>query len=83
MVNFCKYKDIFGKPGQGVHSYRVANIAIIDVLFTLIGAYLINRYFFNNKHLIKITLVLFILGIVFHRLFCVKTTINKLIFNME
>lgn len=81
MVNLCKYKDIFGKPGQGVHSYRVANIAIVDVLFTLLGGYLINRYFFNNKHLIKTTLILFILGIIFHRLFCVKTTINKLIFD--
>ena len=83
MVNLCKYKDIFGKPGQGVHSYRIANIAIVDVLFTLIGAYLINRYFFNKKHLIKTTLILFILGIIFHRLFCVKTTINNLIFKME
>ena len=81
MVNLCKYKDIFGKPGQGVHSYRIVNIAIVDVLFTLLGAYLINRYFFNNKHLIKTTLILFILGIIFHRLFCVKTTINKLIFD--
>ena len=29
---YCKYKDIFGKVGSGIHSYRIANIAIVDVL---------------------------------------------------
>ena len=27
---FCEYKDIFGKVGEGVHSYRIFNIAIVN-----------------------------------------------------
>ena len=38
MWYFCKYKDSLGKPKKGLHSYRVFDIAVIDVLFTLILA---------------------------------------------
>ena len=75
----CKYKDIFGKVGEGAHSYRIFNIAIIDVISTFILAFLINlfipKYKFNN-----VLVFLFILGIILHHLFCVETTINNLIF---
>ena len=27
----CPYKNILGKPQGGVHSYRFANLAIVDV----------------------------------------------------
>ena len=33
----CKYKDILGKPGEGIHAIRFANVSIMDVLFTIIG----------------------------------------------
>ena len=32
----CQYKDIFGKVGEGIHSYRFFNIAIADVLLTIL-----------------------------------------------
>ena len=32
---FCQYANIFGKPGQGLHQYRLFNIAIVDVLLTI------------------------------------------------
>jgi hypothetical protein len=35
------YKDIFGKPGEGGHAYRIFDIAIVDVIFTIIGGYMI------------------------------------------
>lgn len=70
--------DIFGKPGEGVHSYRLFNIAIVDVIFTVIGAYLISE--FINKSFLITLLVLFIIGIVLHRFFNVKTTIDKILF---
>jgi len=79
MVSLCKYKDIFGKVGQGVHSYRIFNIAIVDVVFTVIGAY-ICHLFMPMYSFGFILIVLFILGIILHRLFCVRTTIDKLIF---
>jgi hypothetical protein len=77
---FCEYKDIFGKVGEGVHSYRIFNIAVVDVLSTIIMAYLLNIYVFPKRSFIKLTIILFLLGIILHRLFCVKTTIDKYIF---
>jgi len=78
MFDLCKYKDIFEEPGKGPHKYRFMNIAIIDVAFTIISAYIIYRFTLWN---FWITLaVAFALGIFFHRLFCVRTTIDKLLF---
>ena len=37
----CKYKNIFGKVGKGVHSYRIFNIAIVDVILTFLLAFII------------------------------------------
>ena len=45
MWYFCKYKDFFGKPNAGLHSIRYLNIAIIDVLFTIILAKFFQFYF--------------------------------------
>lgn len=77
---FCEYKDIFGKVGEGVHSYRVFNIAIVDVIATIIMAYLLKIFVFPKRSFLKLTIILFLLGIILHRLFCVKTTIDKYIF---
>jgi hypothetical protein len=75
----CKYKDALGKPKQGLHKYRIFNIAIVDVLLTIAGAYII--YIFNPKISFFIILFcLFVLGIVLHRIFCVRTTVDKLLF---
>jgi hypothetical protein len=77
-MDLCKYKDIFGKPREGVHSYRIFNIAIVDLGLTIIIGYLISKFF--KLKLLYVLIVLFILGIIAHKLFCVKTTINNLIF---
>jgi hypothetical protein len=78
-MNLCKYKNIFGEPGKGVHSYRIFNIAIVDVLATLLAAFIISKLFgFSLKWT---TISLFILGIIAHHLFCVRTTVDKILFN--
>jgi len=77
-MNLCKYKDALGKPGVGIHSYRIFNIAIADVIMTFIGAFLIS--YFLNISFVWTSIFLFILGIILHRIFCVKTTIDKLLF---
>ena len=74
----CQYKDIFGKVGEGVHSYRVLNFAIVDVIVTIIGAYLISRV--TKQNFIIVLVLFFILGIILHKFFCVRTTVDKLIF---
>lgn len=78
-MNLCYYNNIFGIPKEGLHKYRLFNIAIVDVILTILVA-LIITYFFN-LNFINILLILFIIGIILHKLFCVNTTINNLIFN--
>ena len=77
-MTLCAYKDALGKPGLGVHSYRLFGVAIVDVIFTIFGAALIA--YFSKYNFIKILIALFILGIIMHRLFCVRTTVDKLLF---
>ena len=87
-MSLCKYSNIFGEPGKGAHSIRVFNIAIVDVILTIFFALLFSLIFkygfkINSTFLIIFlitTISLFILGIILHRLFCVKTTVDKLLF---
>jgi hypothetical protein len=77
---FCEYQNLLGKVGEGIHSYRIFNIAIVDVLITLFLAYIINIFVSDYSFFFILTL-LFLLGIILHRLFCVRTTIDKLLFS--
>ena len=77
-MSWCQYKDILGKPGKGIHSYRLFGVAIADLIITLIAAYII-AYMFKIQFRYSF-IGLFILGIVLHRAFCVKTTIDMLLF---
>ena len=77
-AGLCKYRDALGVPGKGVHSIQIGGIAVVDVVFTIIGAYIIAR--FAHTSFAWTPAGLFFLGIIMHRLFCVRTTIDKLIF---
>ena len=72
----CKYADILGKPGTGVHSIRIFNIAIVDVLLTVLLAYFTKGSF----NFWIVLAVWFVIGIIVHKIFCVKTTIGTFIF---
>jgi hypothetical protein len=78
MMDLCKYKNAQGIPNKGVHSYRLFDVAIIDVIMTIIAALLISYYY--KYSFIYTILFLFILGILLHRIFCVRTTVDKLLF---
>ena len=77
-MSLCKYRDALGVPGKGVHSLRVGGIARADVVMTLIGAYIIAYY--ARASFAWTAAGLFLLGIILHRMFCVRTTIDKLLF---
>ena len=81
MWYFCKYKDILGEPGKGLHSHRVFGIAIVDVLLTILLAKFIQYYIMEDCNIWVILIFTFILGIILHRIFCVRTTIDKLLFH--
>jgi hypothetical protein len=78
MVDLCKYKHALGVPKKGIHSTRFMGVAIVDVIFTIIAAFFIS--YLTKYSFIKTLIVLFILGIFLHRMFCVRTTIDKLLF---
>ena len=44
-MSLCKYANALGEPGKGVHSIRVFNIAVVDVLFTIILALVFALFF--------------------------------------
>jgi hypothetical protein len=79
-MNLCKFKNIFGEINKGIHKYRLFNLAIVDIIVTIIIAFLLNKFIFNKKKFIVILILLFLLGIIAHRVFCVKTTIDKILF---
>lgn len=77
MKRLCQYKDIFGAPRTGVHAYRFLDFAIVDILFTLLGAWLIHKY--SGYNLWKTVIVLILFGIFMHWLFCVETKLNVIL----
>ena len=79
MVSLCNYKDIFGAPKKGVHSVRIFDIALIDVALTLIIGFIISYIWKYNIYIVLA--ILFLSGIILHRLFCVRTTVDKLLFS--
>jgi len=77
-LNLCQYKDILGKPNEGIRQQlRLFDISIIDVLLTIVLGLLLARIFKLTKF--NGILLSFLLSIVFHKIFCVDTTINKLL----
>jgi hypothetical protein len=77
--SLCKYKNALGQPGEGIHSYRIADIAVADVIMTLVAAYLITLLF--SIPFTYSAVGLFVAGIILHRVFCVRTTVDKMLFS--
>ena len=74
-MKLCKYKDIFGVPGQGVHSYRFLDTAIVDYVLTIALAAVVTKV--TNVPFVITTILMFVLGIVLHSVFCVPTNATK------
>jgi hypothetical protein len=90
-MDLCQYKDLFGKPREGAHSYRFMDIAVVDVIMTLVVVYLLSLWYGNTKDVRLwgtiewkrfwcVCITTFLIGILAHKLFCVDTTVNKWIF---
>jgi len=74
----CKYRDMFGNPNTGIHSYRIFDLAIADIVMTIVGALFLAYMFRWNPW--STMAGVFLLGIVLHRVFCVRTTVDKWLF---
>ena len=62
-------------PREGIHSIRVFDVAIIDVIFTGIAAYIISK-----KNIISVFIILVLLSVVIHSLLGIKTRTNEFLF---
>jgi hypothetical protein len=77
-MSLCQYKDIFGAPGTGLHSYRIFNMAAVDLFATALGAYVLSIYY-TRYGFIGWMIILILVSIVVHYMFCVETTLTKLL----
>ena len=77
-MDLCKYKNIFGEPDTGVHKIRLFNFAIFDIIATILLGYFFSKI--TKINLWISVLSMFVLGIISHRVFCVRTTIDKILF---
>ena len=76
----CKYKDVLGVPGSkiGLRKYRIFGIALFDTAVVLVFAVFI-AWMFRLSYTYTIAAI-FILGIIVHRFFCVRTAVDKILF---
>jgi len=77
-MDLCKYKNLFGKPGEGLRQYRIFDIALYDTIVVILIGILFS--WVTKINIWVVLIVLFISGIIVHRLFCVRTGIDKLLF---
>lgn len=80
-MSLCQYKNIFGEPGKGIHSCRILGVAAVDLLGAIIIALGIAYLFHWNFWLVLA--ITFLIGILCHRLFCVRTTVDKMLFSCK
>ena len=80
MQSLCQYKDMFGKPREDSHVTRilVLHVALSDVIATLIGGYFVSQIWCHSLFYTIITL--FIISIIAHRMFCVRTKVDTFLF---
>ena len=77
---FVQYKNIFGLPNEGVHSYRVFDLPIIDYIGAIIIALIIT--FMTKIPFELVIIIVLIIGVICHYLFGVETNLMKY-FNIQ
>lgn len=79
----CKHAEILGEPLKGLHSVRFPpgpqGFAVVDIILTAGAAYLLSRAF--HWSFVLVFLILIVVAVGAHELFCVPTRLNALIFN--
>lgn len=74
-------EKIFGKPNEGIHSYRdpILGLAVVDVALTVAGAALTKRLIFKETPFSTHLLVWFGTGFIVHMALGVKTKGVKMV----
>lgn len=79
-MSLCKFANIFGEPGTGVHKTRVLGVAAVDLGLTVVLAVIFA--WLLKMNVIFVFIVLMLLSLIVHRIFCVKTTLTVKVFDM-
>jgi F0F1-type ATP synthase assembly protein I len=82
-MNLSEYADMFGKPNQDIHAYRIGPFASVDLIGTLVIGGLIGYFLIDQSIMGMIAgmLCLILLGIIMHLIFGVKTALNVMLFS--
>lgn len=80
MSGLCRFKHVFGKEREGVHAWRVFDVAVVDLVATLAIGVAISAW--TGWNVVVVCVTLLALGIVAHRAFCVNTKINVALFGV-
>ena len=75
----CPFKDIFGKPREGPHAWRVLDVAVVDSLLTVLLALILQKIFFQNFSFLKVLVWTFIIGELMHWYFCVDSKVIQML----
>jgi uncharacterized membrane protein YcaP (DUF421 family) len=78
MRRLCEYKNIVGEPRKGIHSIRLFDFAIIDILGTVGLAFILSKI--TGISFLLSFLIWILIAIFLHWLFCVDTKLNMYIF---
>ena len=81
--NMCqleKYSDLFGKPKEGAHAYRICDVAIVDVILMALLAWALQSWVFKQSSYVSVLSTTWLTAIILHRLFGVRTTVDKVLF---
>jgi hypothetical protein len=77
-MSLCKYSELFGVPGEGIHAFKIFGISVWDTLIA-IGVALLIAWVTGWCYWTTVIGFL-LLGIVVHRVFCVRTAVDKMLF---
>lgn len=72
----CPFRNIFGAPGTGAHSYRFMGLAVVDTALTILVAWF-SSWWIGGGTFLEYLAVWFVIGEVLHYLFGVETAVIK------
>lgn len=72
---------ICGEPNKGIHKFRFAGFAVVDVILTVALAAILNALFFKRKFLVTLA-ALTIMGMISHAALGIDTALNKKLRNL-
>ena len=76
-MTLCAYSTLFGAPAHGIHSLRIFNTPIADYGLSILLAFSIT---WKTKMPLELsTILVLVVGIIFHYMFCVQTNTMKYI----